>query len=943
MNNNINVLFLDDSKQNVEELVSEFIKQGFDIVYSRVDAWDDMLDRLNKKSYDLILSDINFSRISVMEVLSLLSEKSFEIPFIVIADIYNENDMVKLIKAGCQDYLVKSDLSRLSSVTLRIICETERDNAQKKVHKQLAAEKEYFATAIEGIGEGLIVANLKGTITLINNKAKEITEYFHINAEGKPVEEVLQLNLKKRLNLTRLAFDKAIKTGEPIKFKRDLVLVTHCNTRKKVLVLITPAKNPNGEISGVTIIFRDVTSISKIEEELWEEKQMLSAIFEATPIGLAILDENLTVSRVNSALAKHLGKSVQNMTNKKIGNSIDCVNSRLNKEGCGYSSNCGLCYLRNTASRVGETGVAVYGEEIEHSLYIDDKREDVWFRINSVPMSIYGQKHVILAIDDITQNKRVEEELIRSRDFYLKLFEDFPALIWRSGIDAKCNYFNKSWLEFTGRKLEEEFGDGWTLGVHPDDFARCFNIYIEAFNAKQSFDMEYRLRRHDGEYRWISDSGRPFYNADSEFCGFIGSCYDVTEKRHELEMLNKYQLLSKHANDIIIYIDETGNILEVNEAALSKYGYSSEEFKTLTLSDLRKSDSTSIIYEHLEEVRTRSIVFNTRHYRKDGSSFPVEASWSEAKIENNRMILCVVRDITERMQLQTYLEDKNKELQEVVERLKQTQSQLVQQEQFAAIGVLAAGVAHEINNPLGFIMSNLETLKKYCSKIKEVMQGYNRFKDTANFEEIMRLISEIGELERKCKIEIIKEDIEELLEESKEGLHRIKKIVTGLRVFSRVDDPDELLDFDFNAGIENSILVANNEIKYYTDVEKNLGDIPKVTLPGNQINQVILNIIINAVHAIRDKQDGQRGLINISTYTQEGYVCCDIMDNGIGIAEENINKIFNPFFTTKPLGQGTGLGLSISYDLVVNKYGGEITVSSAHGKGTIFTIKLPIK
>lgn len=420
------------------------------------------------------------------------------------------------------------------------------------------------------------------------------------------------------------------------------------------------------------------------------------------------------------------------------------------------------------------------------------------------------------------------------------------------------------------KSIEEELGNGWITGVHSDDLDMCFNTYIDAFNAQQSFDIEYRLRRHDGEYRWISDSGRPLY-------------------------------------------------------------------------DLRKADGISIINEHLDAVWSRSIVFDTLHFRKDGSSFPVEICWNGAEIGNERKILCIIRDITERKQLQTYLEDKNKELQEVVERLKQTQSQLVQQEQFAAIGILAAGVAHEINNPLGFVISNIESLEKYGSRLKEVAIGFGKLKETASFEEVKRVLAEIGEMERRYSIDAIKDDIEALVDETKEGLQRISKIVTGLRVFSRVDNLDQLIDYDLNEGIENSLMVANNEIKYHADIEKNLGDISSIALPSNQINQVLLNIIINAVHAISEKQDMQRGLIKISTYEDKGYVFCDIEDNGKGISEENLNKIFNPFFTTKPIGQGTGLGLSISFNLIVNKYGGEMTVKSTPDIGTVFTIKLPIR
>jgi len=160
----------------------------------------------------------------------------------------------------------------------------------------------------------------------------------------------------------------------------------------------------------------------------------------------------------------------------------------------------------------------------------------MWLRV-----SVYSpEKGFFVAVfDDISAQKHAEETLRKARDFYLMILDDFPNPIWRAGSDGKCDYFNKDWLEFTGRTLEQEMGDGWADGVHPDDLDRCLTIYQTAFANREPFDMEYRLRYHDGTYRWISDSGKPFYTPEGEFAGYIGSCYDIHARNLAEEALRQ--------------------------------------------------------------------------------------------------------------------------------------------------------------------------------------------------------------------------------------------------------------------------------------------------------------------------------------------------------------------------------------------------------------------
>lgn len=283
----------------------------------------------------------------------------------------------------------------------------------------------------------------------------------------------------------------------------------------------------------------------------------------------------------------------------------------------------------------------------------------------------------------------------------------------------------------------------------------------------------------------------------------------------------------------------------------------------------------------------------------------------------------------------------NNALKDTEEKLKGVNSQLMQNEKMSSIGYLAAGVAHEINNPLGFVSSNFETLIKYANTIKKTTEEYKDI--LLETEECKDLMLKIKQIDENENLNFIFDDLESLFDDTKEGIKRISTIVKGLRDFSHKANQDNFEEYDLNLGIKDTLIISKNEIKYSAKIEQYLQDVPIIqAIPGN-INQVILNLIINASQAIKTKEKSELGLIRISTWADECYVYCEIEDNGVGIAKENIGKIFSPFYTTKPVGIGTGLGLSISYDIIKNVHHGEITLESELNVGTKFILKLPIK
>lgn len=276
------------------------------------------------------------------------------------------------------------------------------------------------------------------------------------------------------------------------------------------------------------------------------------------------------------------------------------------------------------------------------------------------------------------------------------------------------------------------------------------------------------------------------------------------------------------------------------------------------------------------------------------------------------------------------LESEKRRQQELVRKLEEAQNQLLQSEKMASMGQLAAGVAHEINNPVGFVNSNLGTLQRYVNNLLRLLAAYEQLEESLG-DNVLR---NIQQLKTEIDASYLREDIDDLLTESLDGLQRVKRIVQDLKDFSHVDRA-ELESADLEKGLDSTLNVVWNELEYKAKVIKEYGHPPMIECFPSQLNQVFMNMLINAVHAIENT-----GQITIRTGHDAAYVWVEVEDTGKGIAPEHLDRIFEPFFTTKPVGKGTGLGLSLSYG-IVNKHGGRIEVKSELGKGSCFKVLLP--
>jgi PAS domain S-box-containing protein len=409
-------------------------------------------------------------------------------------------------------------------------------------HRLQESEKKYrtlFENMLEGFAYCRMIYNAAGQPVdweyLDVNKAFGRLTGLE-NAAGKRVLEIIP-DIRE---LTPDLFDtygRVARTGIPETFEIDF----------KPLRIWLKVSVFSPEKGFFVAVFWDITKRKTAEESLQAKTDVLDRFFSVALDLLCIADTEGYFRTLNSAWETTLGYSREELMAHRFLDFVhpDDVEATLN-------------------------AIASLKDQKEVINFVNRYRckdgSYRWIEWKSYP---YGNV-IYAAARDITGRKQAEDELRNARDFYLKILDDFPNPVWRAAISGKCDYFNRAWLEFTGRTIDEEFGDGWAEGVHPDDLDRCLKIYLEHFNSRTPFEMEYRLRYHDGTYRWLYDSGKPFFTPDGEFSGYIGSCYDITDRRQAEEALREtrdyLENLLDYANAPIIVWDREFRISRFNHA-----------------------------------------------------------------------------------------------------------------------------------------------------------------------------------------------------------------------------------------------------------------------------------------------------------------------------------------------------------------------------------------
>lgn len=483
---------------------------------------------------------------------------------------------------------------------------------------------------------------------------------------------------------------------------------------------------------------------------------------------------------------------------------------------------------------------------------------------------------------------------------------------------------------------------GWTSLLHPDDLpAFMGGLSGLVGNGQDRFKVEFRLRTRDGGWRWILGQGMVIErDAEGLPMRVIGTNLDITDRRAAEIALQESEARFRAIYDsiheaIFIFDIDSGAILSTNRRAREMFAMSEDDLCAASIQDLSEGVPP---YAQADAAlwMMRAAAGDPQQFEwhaKDsrGRLFWVEVIMRQARLGEYERLLAVVRDISVRKGQEAELRRNLDHQVQLNRKLEEAQNQLLQSEKMASIGQLAAGVAHELNNPIGFVASNLGSLDSYLADLFAIIDAC----DAADRDPAATL-AHIGKLKTDKDYAFIKDDVGHLMTESRDGLARVKKIVQDLKDFSRVGEA-EWQWADLHVGLDSTLNIVWNELKYKCKVSKQYGELPEIYCLPSQLNQVFMNLLVNAAQAIET-----RGEVTIRTGREGDKVWVEVADTGKGIAQENLARIFEPFFTTKPVGQGTGLGLSLSNSIVV-KHQGRFEVASEVGKGTTFRIILPIK
>jgi len=798
--------------------------------------------------------------------------------------------------------------------------------------KLLKEENDFFSGIIQNAAAPIFVIDSNHKILFWNNALAKLTGKSSFQMKGTK-QQWTPFYTEKRPVLADLVIDQklmqidAFYSGfatsqlEEGIFRAEGWFESLGGQRRYVFFEAAPVMNSRHEIVAAVESLEDITDRKLAEEALSNHNHFLQKILDAIPSPVFYKDTDGAYIGCNAAFQSFVGLPLEGVLGKTL---ADIMPGTYAEESKRHDED----VIRAKAALCCEVELRRF-DGCERTVLIT---KAPFFQADGEVAGTVG------AFLDVTDQRLLDEQIRKMS----RAIEQSPATIVITDINGAIEYVNPKFCQTTGYTASEAIGQNPRILKSGEMPADGYAELWMTISAGQEWRGEFHNKRKDGSLYWEFASISPLFDKQGQINGYLAVKEDITERKAIAEKLarNSLELEARHG-ELEQLFSQVAHAKREWEQTLDHL----RDFVILTDADhhIRRynkllSDATGIAVSELVGADWRELINNAGFrfvsfngtsgeifHQKSGRSYDL-IIYEIKEDEEVAGHVISINDTTE-------LRATTQELEKAYAGLKEAQLQIFQQEKLASIGQLAAGVAHEINNPMGFISSNLGTLNKYVDRLAEYIEaGDQALMACAASEEAGAL----KDTRKRLKIDFIIEDSRQLITESQDGAGRVRRIVQDLKSFSRVDQAECAL-LNLNQALETTINIAWNEIKYIAILNREFGDIPEIRCYPQQLNQVFLNLLVNAAHALGENQ----GSITVRTWSEPESVFVSVTDTGCGMPEEIQRKIFEPFFTTKEVGKGTGLGLSISYD-IIRKHGGEISVTSKPGQGSTFTVRLPI-
>ena len=685
---------------------------------------------------------------------------------------------------------------------------------------------EIAATALSCIGDGVVLTDLKGNILYMNQTAADIAGIQAEKAEGEAFDKVFKFRHADTDTPVKSPIKKALENDRTVGLEQDTIILSKNKTKKYISASCSVVKNEAGTAIGIVIVLRDITRIRTLEIEHINERNNFRSIFNYAPVGMLILDTECSIIEANNIALSYSNKKREDLLGGNFGTIFHCTQRYTEGGKCGYSDRCMACELRQAVTQCIECEKTTMGIEFIQDLREGDINSRIWFSITITPIIINGEKSAMLTLLDITESKKRELDIIKSRDYINTILDQIPAMVWKIDTQSRYNYMNQSWYKFIGFEMEGLLDDEWKSIIHPEDYDRYLSIKNHAWSTRESFQMEIRLRRYDGQYRWCVVVGVPYYDLDGKYAGYIGGIYDIHDRKIAEDYLKRYREVINNARDIILFIDLKGNIIEANKAAVEAYGYTYEELCSMNIRGIR--ETWGYTKQQLDRANHEGLFFEATHRRKDGTTFEAEVRSQGTDIGKERIIFSVVRDITER---------KNAEK-------KVLENQLKYRLLF-------------MNMETGYAYYKLVYDENHVPNDLIVVEVNTAFKKYFNFEDI--------KVEGKSYKTLFPSSIEIVLETIKNNLH---KLISGSCV--RIDEVyshtyHKWFSFAIYSPRENEIVTILTDITQAKMAKQNLIIAKEKAESANKAKSEFL---ANMSHEIRTPINGIVGMIDLTLLTE---------------------------------------------------------------------------